>query len=189
MPASDTLKREWSFRNGRFKLGIFHYFSRMMKAEKATQHPREALRCKLQGFIVVLINGNTNIMSQSKENRGVISASDNQITLFYNPKSLRGKQTLAYAKTHGLPLEKIDILKTPLTGTQITELAKRLGLPIEKLVNQEHYKYRRKFTSQCFTPEDWITVVQNHPEIMIQPIALRGNNTVWVKTPTDIIRI
>lgn len=128
-------------------------------------------------------------MHGSKDNRGVISTSDGQITLFYNSRSLRGKQTLAYARTHGLPLEKIDILKTPLTGTQITELADRLGLPVKEMVNQEHYKYRRKFTLQCFTSEDWITVIQNHPEIMKQPIALRGNRTILVETPTDIIRI
>jgi arsenate reductase len=128
-------------------------------------------------------------MQRSKNNSGVISTSDGQITLLYNSKSQRGKQALAYAKTHGLPLEEIDFLKTPLTGTQITELAKRLGIKIEEMVNQEHYKYRRKFTAQCFTAEDWITVIQNHPEIMKQPIALRGERTIWVKTPTDIIRI
>ncbi|HUH27249.1 hypothetical protein, partial [Gelidibacter sp.] len=104
-------------------------------------------------------------MQGSKSNMGVISTSDGQITLFYNSRSQRGKQTLVYAKTHGLPLEKVDLLKTPLTGTQITELANRLGIKIEELVNQDHYKYRRKFTSQSFTSEDWITVIQNHPEI------------------------
>ncbi|MDC7999905.1 hypothetical protein POV26_02550 [Aequorivita todarodis] len=57
------------------------------------------------------------------------------------------------------------------------------------MVNQEHYKYRKKFTLQCFSSEDWITLIQNHPEIMKQPIALRGNKTLWVKTPTDIIWI
>lgn len=128
-------------------------------------------------------------MQGSKSNMGVISTSDGQITLFYNSRSQRGKQALAYARTHGLPIEEIDILKTPLTGTQITELANRLGINIEEMVNQEHYKYRRKFTTQCFDPEDWITVIQNHPEIMKQPIALRGNRTVLVETPTDIIRI
>ncbi|WP_240338041.1 arsenate reductase family protein [Gelidibacter japonicus] len=128
-------------------------------------------------------------MQGSKSNMGVISTSDGQITLFYNSRSQRGKQALAYARTHGLPIEEIDILKTPLTGTQITELANRLGINIEEMVNQEHYKYRRKFTAQCFDPEDWITVIQNHPEIMKQPIALRGNRTVLVETPTDIIRI
>lgn len=76
-----------------------------------------------------------------------------------------------------------------MTGTQITELADRLGINIDEMVNQEHYKYRRKFTLQCFSSEDWITVIQNHPEIMIQPIALRGARTILVKTPTDILRI
>ena len=128
-------------------------------------------------------------MQGSKSNMGVISTSDGQITLFYNSRSQSGKQALAYARTHGLPIEEIDILKTPLTGTQITELANRLGINIEEMVNQEHYKHRRKLTAQCFDPEDWITVIQNHPEIMKQPIALRGNRTVLVETPTDIIRI
>ncbi|MEZ4792419.1 MAG: hypothetical protein R2783_02795 [Gelidibacter sp.] len=128
-------------------------------------------------------------MSKSKNNKGVISTSDRQITLFYNSKSQRGKQALAYAKTHGLAIEEIDILKTVLTGTQIVELADRLGITIPEMVNQDHYKYRRKFTLQCFTSEDWITVIQKHPEIMKQPIAIRGNRTIWVETPTDIIRI
>ena len=128
-------------------------------------------------------------MQSDRKNRGVISTADGQITLFYNSTSQRGKQTVAYAKSHGLPLEKIDILKTPLTGTQITELAGRLGLSVREMVNQEHYKYRKKFTLQCFSSEDWITLIQNHPEIMKQPIALRGNKTLWVKTPTDIMRI
>lgn len=128
-------------------------------------------------------------MQKPRANAGVISTSERQITLFYNPKSQRGKQALVYARTHGLAIEEIDILKTPLTGTQISELAARLGLDIKDLVNQDHYKYRKKFALQCFNPEDWITLIQNHPELMKQPIALRGNRTVWVKTPTDIIRI
>ncbi|MCM4168110.1 putative protein YfgD [Arenibacter antarcticus] len=128
-------------------------------------------------------------MHNSLSNKGVISRSDRQITLYYNSRSQRGKQTLVYAKTHGLPIEEIDILKTPLTGTQITELADGLGIDIKELVNQKHYKYRRKFTVQCFSSEDWITVIQNHPEIMKQPIALRGDRTIFVETPTDIIRL
>lgn len=128
-------------------------------------------------------------MHRPKNNTGVISTSERQITLFYNSRSQRGKQALVYAKTHGLAVEEIDILKTPLTGTQITELAVRLGIKIKEMVNQEHYKYRRKFTLQCFSSEDWITVIQNHPEIMKQPIALWGDRTIWVKTPTDILRI
>ncbi len=52
-----------------------------------------------------------------------------------------------------------------MTGTQIAELAKRLGIEIEELINQDHFKYRKKFTFQNFSCEDWITMVQNRPEI------------------------
>ena len=52
---------------------------------------------------------------------GEIATSDRQITLFYSSKSVRAKQTLAYAKAEGIPIQEIDILKTRLTGTQIAD--------------------------------------------------------------------
>ena len=52
---------------------------------------------------------------------GEIATSDRQITIFDHSKSVRAKQTLAYAKAEGLAMQDIDILKTPLTGTQIAE--------------------------------------------------------------------
>lgn len=123
------------------------------------------------------------------KNMGVISTSGRQITLFYLSKSDRAKQTLAYARTHGLVVDEIDLSKTILTGTQIVELADRLGIRVFELVNQEHFKYRRKFKIKEFSSEDWITMIQNHPEIMRQPIALCGDKTILVETPTDILKI
>ena len=120
---------------------------------------------------------------------GEIATSKRQITLFYSSKSVRAKQTLAYAKAEGLPILDIDILKTPLTGTQIAELADRLHIEIKELVNQAHPAYTKRFEHHNFSSEDWIKMIQHHPEIMKQPIALRGNKTILVETPTDIIKI
>jgi arsenate reductase len=120
---------------------------------------------------------------------GEIATSDRQITLFYNSKSIRAKQTLAYAKTKGLPILDIDILKNPLTGTQIAELAKKLHIEIKDLVNQKHPAYSSRFEHHDFSSEDWIKMIRKNPEIMKQPIALRGDITILVETPTDIIKI
>lgn len=120
---------------------------------------------------------------------GEIATSERQITLFYNSNSTRAKQTLAYAKAEGLRLLEIDILKTPLTGTQIAELADRLEIKIKDLVNQEHPTYKSKFEHHDFSERDWIKMIQHNPEIMKQPIALRGKTTILVETPTDIIKI
>ena len=120
---------------------------------------------------------------------GEIATSDRQITLFYSSKSSRAKQTLAYAKAEGLPIQEIDILKTKLTGTQIVELADRLHINVKDLVNQEHSSYKSHFEHHNFSDRDWIKMIQHNPEIMKQPIALRGDITILVETPTDIIKI
>ena len=120
---------------------------------------------------------------------GEIATSDRQITLYYNSESSRAKQTLAFAKAEGLAIQEIDILKTPLTGTQIVELANRLKLKVKDLINQEHPAYISKFEPHELSTDDWIKMIQHNPEIMKQPIALRGDITILVETPSDIIKI
>ncbi|WP_378182841.1 arsenate reductase family protein [Aquimarina sp. SS2-1] len=120
---------------------------------------------------------------------GEIATSNRQITLFYSSKSVRAKQTLAYAKAEGLPIQQIDILKTPLTGTQIAEIADRLGIEIKDLVNQDHPSYKKNFEHHDFSSDDWIKMIRHNPGILKQPIAIRGDITILVETPTDIIKI
>jgi arsenate reductase len=120
---------------------------------------------------------------------GEIATSNRQITLYFNTKSVRAKQTLAYAKAEGWAIQEIDIIRTTLTGTQIVELAEGLHLKLADLVNQEHPTYTSKFEHHNFSTNDWIKMMQKHPEIIKQPIALRGNRTILIETPTDIINI
>ena len=126
---------------------------------------------------------------RKSEVMGEIVTSNRQITLFYSSKSTRAKQTLAYAKAAGLEIEEIDILKTKLTGEQIVELAERLHTVVANLVNQEHPSYKSHFEHHDFSTDDWIKMIQHNPEIMKQPIALRGDATILVETPSDIIKL
>ncbi|MCK0131608.1 hypothetical protein MWU59_08840 [Flavobacteriaceae bacterium F08102] len=118
-----------------------------------------------------------------------IATSNRQITLFYNSDSKRAKQTLAYAKAEGYPIREIDMLKTKVTGTQLAELADKLQLHIKDLVNQEHPAYTSLFEPHNLSDNDWIKMIQHNPKIMKQPIALRGDKTILVETPTDILKL
>lgn len=120
---------------------------------------------------------------------GQIATLNRQITLFYNSKSVRARKTLAYARVKGLAILRVDILKNKFTGTQIVELAHKLHCRVEDLVNQEHPAYKLRFKQHNFSTNDWIKMIQNNPIIMKQPIALRGNRTILVETPTDILKI
>ncbi|SFW23961.1 arsenate reductase family protein [Cellulophaga fucicola] len=120
---------------------------------------------------------------------GEIATSNRQITLYYSSESVRAKQTLAYAKTEGYSIHEIDILKEKLTGIQIIELADRLHIAVSDLVNQEHPAYTSKFEPHSLSTNDWIKMIQHNPNIMKQPIALRGDITILIETPTDILKI
>jgi arsenate reductase len=120
---------------------------------------------------------------------GEIATSKRQITLFYNSDSIRAKKTIAFAKAEGLPIQEVDLLKTKLTGTQIVELADKLSLKVSELVNQKHPSYLSITEPHDFSTDDWIKTIQHNPQIMKQPIALRGNRSILIETPTDVLKI
>jgi arsenate reductase len=113
----------------------------------------------------------------------------NLITLYYNSDSARAKQTLAYAKTENIAINDINILKTTLPGTKIAQLAKGLGIEVSELVNQEHPTYADKFESHTFSSDDWIKMIHHNPEIMRQPIAVKGDKTMIISSPRDIEKL
>ena len=128
-------------------------------------------------------------MEFQHDTMGEIATSNRQITLFYNSNSIRGKKTIALAKSKGLPIQEIDLMKTRLTGTQLVELADKLSLNVCDLVNQEHPAYQSLTEPHDFSTDDWIKTIQHNPQIMKQPIALKGSRSLLIETPTDILKI
>jgi len=120
---------------------------------------------------------------------GEIATSNREVILFYNPNSVIAEKTLAYAKADGLPIRDVDIIKTPITGTQLEELADRLHLSIDGLVNKQHPEFKKRFGNPNLSDDDWIKVIHKNPEFIKEPIAIRGDKTILVKTPSDIVKL
>lgn len=120
---------------------------------------------------------------------GEIATSNREIILYYNPNSVIAKSTLAYARADGLPIRDVDILQTPFTGTQLEELANRLHIPIDNLVNKDHPDFKKNYKNPNLSDDDWIKIMRNNPQFIKEPIAIRGDKTVLVKTPSDIVKI
>ena len=118
-----------------------------------------------------------------------IASSKRQITLIYNSDSVRAKKTLALAQTKELPIREIDVLATKLTGEQLSEIANDLNMPIQALVNQEHPYYKEHFGNAEFSDMDLLTMIEHNPQILKQPIAILGDKTILVETPTDILQL
>lgn len=80
-------------------------------------------------------------------------------------------------------------MKTPFTGTQLEELADRLNFKIEDLVNKEHSSFYKHFGNSKLSERDWIKILKKIPEFLKEPIAIRGDITILVETPSNIIKL
>ncbi|OFZ54645.1 MAG: hypothetical protein A3D92_22650 [Bacteroidetes bacterium RIFCSPHIGHO2_02_FULL_44_7] len=118
-----------------------------------------------------------------------IATNNRQITLYCIEDSVKAKQTLAYAQVESVALLIIDISKTPLTGTQLAELAKRLGVEIEDLIDRDHELLNASIEPLDLSSDDWIKMIRKNPEILKQPIAIWGDQTLLVETPTDLLKL
>ncbi len=118
-----------------------------------------------------------------------LTSSEREIILYYNPDRPSASKTLGYAKGEGFALQDINIITNKFTGTQLEELASKLNVNIEGLVNKEHPDYEGYLHNSNFSDDDWIKVLQKNPQFIKEPIALRGHQAMFVKTPSDLSRL
>jgi len=120
---------------------------------------------------------------------GEIATSNREVILFYNPNSVIGKKGLVYAKAEGFPVRDVDILKTPFTRTQLEELTDLLDINIDELANQEHPNFKKHFGHPNLFDDGWIKILRKNPQFIKEPIVIRGDITILIKTPSNIIKL
>ena len=118
-----------------------------------------------------------------------IATSNRQITFIYNSESVRARKALALVQTKELPIREIDVLTTKLTGEQIAEIAGSLKLSVQDMVNEEHPYFKEHFGNAEFSDMDLLTMIEHNPQILKQPIAMLGDKTILVDTPTDVLQL
>ena len=120
---------------------------------------------------------------------GVISTDKNEIKLYVHSGSSIGKQVQAYVLASERKVLIIDISKTKVTGTQWAELAKGLNLPISGLINKEHPDFTHNYDKQLdLEDNDWLKIIENHPEVISTPIAIIGNHFVQLHSPAEFVK-
>ena len=118
-----------------------------------------------------------------------IARDERQITFYYNPDSSVGKQTLAYLEEAKIPVLRKNILKNHPTGSQWLEIADDLGIDVSDLVLKDHPVFTKQYQEADLDTNGWLKVMKNHPEVIDQPIAIRGEKVLLVRAPTEILRL
>ncbi|MGM0636418.1 MAG: arsenate reductase family protein [Bacteroidota bacterium] len=126
----------------------------------------------------------------NKKDMGVIARNKHQITLYFHPDSQLGTKSLAVAKSSNAKVHTVDLSKTKLTGTEWAELADLLNKNIQELIEKEHPAYTDKYEKNVDLDKDSaIKILQNSPEVMSFPIAVRGEKAVQATNSTSLLSL
>lgn len=121
---------------------------------------------------------------------GVIATNRNLITIYTLSHHQLLKKCLAIAKTHNTEIQLIEIDKTKITGTEWAELANMLGTSISDFVQKDDVKRNLNSSNDItFDDEDAVKLLQNYPESLKHPIALRNDKAVLIKSENDILKL
>jgi len=121
---------------------------------------------------------------------GTIATNKRQIILYYHSETTLGKQAYAYLQASNKKILAVDISKTKITGMQWLEISENLNTILSKLVNQEHPDYRKNYTTGIsLDKNDWIKVLQNHPETLRCPILANGKVFSLIESPSEISKL
>ncbi|MCU0445361.1 MAG: hypothetical protein MUE85_10620 [Microscillaceae bacterium] len=111
---------------------------------------------------------------------------ENEITLYFDPDSLLGKKTLAYAHTICNYVREIDYLKNPLTQFQLEQVIQDLGLQPSDVIDREHELYQQ-YADQDFAEADWLKILSHTPALLLTPIAISSEKAIIVRNAVDVL--
>lgn len=122
---------------------------------------------------------------------GVIARNNRIITLFCHPSHHLTTKCIALAKaSKAEEVQVIEIDKLKVTGTVWAEIADLLGVSIQELISKNHPSFLKHHSNSIELDNvDAIKILQNYPEVLAYPIAVRADKAVQAKNSTDIMKL
>ena len=115
--------------------------------------------------------------------------SPNEILLYYDPDTSIGKKVRAYAQSLSPNINDVEYHKTRFTPTIWRQILQMLDLKPKQLLNKSHPYYQTHIRGRLFDDEDWLNVISRNPDLLIAPIAIKGNRAILCTNPMDVYKL
>ena len=112
-----------------------------------------------------------------------------EILIYYNPNSSADRKTVAHAQAMVKHVRTYSFQQAPSTGTSWQHIIRALGMHPKNLLNKAHPYYQANIRGRDFDAESWVKVIQNNPDLLLAPIAIRGQHAILCTNSTDIYKL
>lgn len=110
----------------------------------------------------------------------------NEIKFLYNSDKKDDREAYGYAtslKRH--KINELDVTKTPMTSTQLSELAIKLGVPIIGLFDKNSSYYRDNIAGKDLEDEDLLTILKKEVGTLKTPIMVSEEKAAFLESKYD----
>lgn len=120
----------------------------------------------------------------------MISKREDQINLYYHPDHRMSKQCIAIANANKAKVFAVNTAETRISQTDWSEMARLLDISVVDLVDLEHEVILSKFGKTPDLDEfGALKIIQNNPEVVKAPIAIRNKKIVVANTSREILKL
>ena len=111
-----------------------------------------------------------------------------EFTIYHNPRCSKSRAALALLREHGVELEVVEYLQTPLSPATLRALLKKLGVKPLEIIRQGETEYK-PYATKNLSDADWIVAIAAHPILLERPIVVRGNRAVVGRPPEAVLQL
>ncbi len=111
--------------------------------------------------------------------------------IYHNPRCSKSRESFALLAEKGFEIEEVRYLETPPTKEVLAELCQLLNLKPRDLVRtgETLFKELELKTNDQKTDDEWLTLLNKHPQLIERPIVKVGNKAVLGRPPENILKI
>ena len=108
------------------------------------------------------------------------------LTIYYNPRCNKSRQTLKIIEESGNKVETINYLNNPLNEEELKDLVDKLGLPVTYLVRKGEKLYKENYKSREISEEEWFKILAENPILIERPIVVKGDKAILGRPPENV---
>jgi len=113
-----------------------------------------------------------------------------KITIYYNPRCSKSRQTLELLDKQGVELNIVEYLKTPPNAEQLVEILGLLGMEPRELVRTGEPEYKdNALDNPDLSREQLIQAMINYPALIQRPIVLSRGKAALGRPPENVLEI
>lgn len=114
---------------------------------------------------------------------------EREVVIFYKPEIKKDSNTYAMAKQITEHIRDVNVLKEPITPTQLKEIVDLLEVGVDQLIEKESEIYKKQFEDKVFDEMQWIEVLVRNPDMLKTPIVFKGKKGIIIETPSNVLQL